>query len=90
MVLTCCSDCEIRHDAEAGAGYHSVLAKGQKEPDPKKDKHIIIDGAKVAVPQGKPVPQSGAASSHFDQSEYLVYNEAQQRLRYVLTFSYGP
>lgn len=70
------------------AGYHSVLAKGRQEPDPKKDTHLDIGGVRVAVPQGKPVKQAASAKSSFSQSEYLVYRESQQRLRYILTFSY--
>eukprot|EP00892_Ulva_mutabilis_P000375 jgi/Ulvmu1/10338/UM061_0021.1 len=85
--------CEILCDdgslKTAPKGYHSVLAKGQQEPDPKKDTKIKIEGVDVAVPQGKPVPQPGCEQSLFSQSEYLVYQESQQRLRYVLTFTWG-
>lgn len=65
-----------------------MLAKGRQEPDPKQDTHLDLGGVRVAVPQGKPVKQAAAAQSGFHQSEYLVYSETQQRLRYVLTFSF--
>lgn len=66
-----------------------MLAKGRQEPDPRLETKIALDGVNVSVPQGKPVPQSSAAKSSFSQSEYLVYQESQQRLRYVLTFTWG-
>ena len=77
---------EIQRDdwtlTEAPAGYDSVVAKGTQEPDPAKDASLTIDGRKVLVPQGKPVP-TGVQSS-FHQSEYLVYKESQCRIRYML------
>jgi hypothetical protein len=38
----------------------------------------------VLVPQGA-LQQTGINSS-FQHNEFLVYNEAQQRIRYILTF----
>ena len=38
----------------------------------------------MIVPQGKPVAQKQYARSSFDQTEYLVYQESQVRLRYAL------
>jgi len=67
---------------KAPAGYDSILAKGNTEPDPSKDAVLKIDGKDVAVPQGKPIPTG--ASSNFAQSEYLVYKESQCRIRYIL------
>ena len=54
--------------------------------EPKADTYITIEGKKVAVPQGKPVPQSKFNNSHFSQSEYLIYKESQNRIRYLLEF----
>ena len=54
--------------------------------DPKKDTSITLDGNKVTVPQGKPVNQSKFNNSSFYQSEYLVYKESQNRMRYLLEF----
>lgn len=65
-------------------GYHSIIACGQAEPDPAKDITITLDKKKVVVPQGKPKKRKQYASSYFDQTEYLVYQESQVRLRYVL------
>jgi poly [ADP-ribose] polymerase len=68
----------------APKGYDSIVARGQKEPDPDHDIEWTFDGKKVIVPQGKPIPQKQYARSSFDQTEYLVYSESQVRLRYAL------
>lgn len=52
--------------------------------DPKHDTILSFDGKKVAVAQGKPIPQHKFSNSSFSQSEYLVYRESQNRLRYLL------
>ncbi|KAK3874546.1 hypothetical protein Pcinc_020505, partial [Petrolisthes cinctipes] len=72
----------------APPGFDSVVARGTKEPDPKKDKKISLDGKDVIVPVGKPVPQKEWSKSDFDQSEYLVYKESQACIRYILKFSF--
>lgn len=72
----------------APKGFDSILAKGRQEPNGKMDVKVKLDKHDVAVPQAKPEPQDDAASSSFHQSEYLVYKESQQRLRYVLTFKW--
>ncbi|ESO95798.1 hypothetical protein LOTGIDRAFT_214893 [Lottia gigantea] len=71
----------------APKGFDSVLAKGNTEPDCKKDKTITINGKKVVIPQGKPT--KFATGSSFSQSEYLVYKESQNRLRYMLQLEFG-
>jgi poly [ADP-ribose] polymerase len=68
----------------APKGFHSIVARGQNEPDPAKDITYTFDGKVVTVPQGKPVAVKAYAKSSFDQSEYLVYQESQIRLRYAL------
>src|ERR1700722_4567346 len=68
----------------APKGFHSVVARGRTEPDPKHDVVRKFDGKNVIVPQGKPVPQKAYAKSSFSQTEYLVYDESQIRLRYAL------
>ena len=65
-------------------GYDSIVARGHTEPDPAKDIMITIDGREVPVPQGKVIKQPQYKKSYFSQSEYLVYQESQVRLRYVL------
>ena len=69
---------------QAPKGFDSIVARGQKEPDPADDTHFMYDGKKVVIPQGKPIAQKQYAKSSFDQSEYLVYEESQIRLRYAL------
>ncbi|XP_071784252.1 protein mono-ADP-ribosyltransferase PARP3-like [Asterias amurensis] len=73
---------------KAPSGYDCVIAKGRTEPDPKVDAHLMLDGKKVFVPQGKPVGQPKYNSSSFSQSEYLVYKESQNRIRYLLEFKF--
>ncbi|HSD91009.1 MAG TPA: WGR domain-containing protein [Kofleriaceae bacterium] len=68
----------------APKGFHSIVARGQKEPDPAKDITFKYEGKDVVVPQGKPIAMKQYAKSSFDQSEYLVYQESQVRLRYAL------
>lgn len=65
-------------------GFDSVIARGHTEPDPTQDIELELDGQRVAVPQGQPIPCSEFSSSHFSQSEYLIYQESQCRLRYLL------
>lgn len=69
---------------KAPAGFHSIVARGRTEPDPKHDVTRMFDGNKVIVPQGKPIAQKPYANSSFSQTEYLVYKESQVRLRYCL------
>ncbi|NXL95839.1 PARP3 polymerase, partial [Alectura lathami] len=65
-------------------GYDSVLACGRTEPDPAQDKEVLLDGKKVLVCQGKPIPMPAYKDSSFFQSEYLIYQENQCRIRYLV------
>lgn len=65
-------------------GFNSVIARGQTEPDPSRDIELELDGQKVVVPQGQPVQRPEFKNSSFCQSEYLIYQESQCRLRYLL------
>jgi len=56
--------------------------------DPKKNTSLTIDGKKVVVPQGKAIKNPGWEHSHFSQSEYLVYKESQNRIRYLLLMDF--
>ena len=56
--------------------------------DPKEDASLTLDGKPVAVPQGKPLPTQHSNSSSFSQSEYLVYQESQTRIRYMLQLKF--
>ncbi|XP_056357471.1 LOW QUALITY PROTEIN: protein mono-ADP-ribosyltransferase PARP3-like [Oenanthe melanoleuca] len=66
------------------AGYDSVLACGRTEPDPAQDEEVLLDGKKVLVCQGKPIPMAAYKDSSFSQSEYLIYQESQCRIRYLV------
>ena len=53
--------------------------------DPKKDTKIKLDGKEIVVPQGVPLSQAAYANkSSFSQSEYLVYKESQNMMRYLV------
>ncbi|XP_036733919.2 protein mono-ADP-ribosyltransferase PARP3 isoform X2 [Manis pentadactyla] len=65
-------------------GFDSVVARGHTEPDPTQDMVLELDGQRVAVPQGQPMPCPEFSSSSFSQSEYLIYLESQCRLRYLV------
>uniref|UniRef100_G1PAB3 Poly [ADP-ribose] polymerase n=1 Tax=Myotis lucifugus TaxID=59463 RepID=G1PAB3_MYOLU len=65
-------------------GFDSVVARGHTEPDPTQDTELELDGRRVAVPQGQPKPCPEFSHSSFSQSEYLIYQESQCRLRYLL------
>ncbi|TVK90534.1 Metabotropic glutamate receptor 2 [Bagarius yarrelli] len=73
---------------KAPNGYNSVVARGSQEPDPSKDTFIELDGKKVTVPQGKAIAQPQYKDSSFYNSEYLVYQENQCRIRYLLELSF--
>ncbi|CAM9601764.1 unnamed protein product [Ascophyllum nodosum] len=66
-------------------GFDSIIARGVQEPDPSKDTTLAIDGKQVTVPQGKPKSVAAYQKSNFRNSEYLVYQESQQRIRYMIT-----
>ncbi|XP_062970245.1 protein mono-ADP-ribosyltransferase PARP3 isoform X1 [Cynocephalus volans] len=64
--------------------FDSVIAQGLTEPDPTQDTELELDGQRVVVPQGHPIPCPEFSSSRFSQSEYLIYQESQCCLRYLL------
>merc|ERR1712029_1093503 len=68
----------------APKGFDSVLAKGRKAPP--NEKGLGIDGKSVAVPSGKPQVVPSAKKSSFYHNEFLLYQESQHRIRYVLSF----
>ncbi|XP_068014046.1 protein mono-ADP-ribosyltransferase PARP3 isoform X3 [Melanerpes formicivorus] len=69
-------------------GYDSVLACGQTEPDPAQDEELLLDGKKVLVCQGNPVPMPAYKNSSFSQSEYLIYQESQCRIRFLIQLQF--
>lgn len=69
---------------KAPRGFDSVVARGTVEPDPKDDVVMDLDGLDVTVPQGKEIKTR--RKSAFVNNEFLVYNEKQHRIRFVLRF----
>eukprot|EP00538_Stauroneis_constricta_P004159 CAMPEP_0119551110 /NCGR_PEP_ID=MMETSP1352-20130426/4463_1 /TAXON_ID=265584 /ORGANISM="Stauroneis constricta, Strain CCMP1120" /LENGTH=864 /DNA_ID=CAMNT_0007597119 /DNA_START=14 /DNA_END=2608 /DNA_ORIENTATION=+ len=67
----------------APTGFDSVHAKGRIQP--KKWANMTIDGKSVKIAQGDCKDEAKHKNSSFYHDEFLVYNEAQVRLRYVLT-----
>ncbi|ETW05310.1 hypothetical protein H310_04263 [Aphanomyces invadans] len=67
------------------APFDSVLAKGTTYPDPAHDQLVDFDGNHVRVPVG-PTVTSHALATSFTHNEFLVYQERQQRLRFIVTF----
>ncbi|XP_029455379.1 protein mono-ADP-ribosyltransferase PARP3 isoform X2 [Rhinatrema bivittatum] len=78
-------DCSL---LAAPAGYDSVVARGLTEPDPKKDKDMVLDGKTVVISQGKPTSMPKYKGSNFSQSEYLVYKESQCRIRFLIQLQF--
>lgn len=68
----------------APEGCDSVVARGLNQPDPKLDVYYTFDDRKVIVPQGKPI--RSLKKSNFHHNEFLIYQESQHRIRYVLLF----
>lgn len=79
---------EILHDdsslTQPPKGFQSVLAKGRTQPTNEVD--MEIDGKTVMVPQGQPEQVKAAANSSFEHNEFLLYQESQHRIRYILSF----
>ena len=70
-------------------GSDSVIARGRTEPDLAMDEYLTLDGQKVAVPVGQVKQQPEYQHSSFLQSEYLLYEESQARLRYMVTLEFA-
>lgn len=65
-------------------GFQSVKGKGQTCPDPNQS-HIFQDG--VVIPFGKAINSRTAGGLLFN--EYIVYNEAQIRMQYLVKVKIG-
>lgn len=70
-------------------GSNSVVAKGRTEPDPAMDEQLKLNGKPVTVPVGQVKQQPEYQHSSFTQSEYLLYEESQARLRYMVTLEFA-
>lgn len=79
--------CEIYQDdsslRRAPEGYDSVKACGRQTPCARKE--IKLDEKEVWVAIDRPTDNLKAKHSSFYQDEHLIYNEAQARIRYVIT-----
>ena len=75
----------IRDDSslvKAPNGYDCIVAEGQHDWDTNNMKPININGNDVYIPKGKIVNRPQYSNSNFDFSEYLVYHEEQNQIRY--------
>ena len=82
----------IRDDpslTKAPAGFQSVVAKGRTESDSAQDAKIDLGGNSLHVAQSTPVQIPEYNNSNFMQSEYLLYQESQARIRYMLTMKFS-
>ncbi len=71
------------------SGFNSVVAQGRTEPDPAMNEQLKLDGKPVIVPAGQIKQQPEYQQSSFSQSEYLLYEESQARLRYMVTLEFA-
>lgn len=53
-------------------------------PEPAQDEEVLLDGRKVLVCQGKPTPMPAYKNSSFSQSKYIIYQESQCRICYLV------
>eukprot|EP00178_Gracilaria_changii_P010717 TRINITY_DN310_c0_g1_i1.p1 TRINITY_DN310_c0_g1~~TRINITY_DN310_c0_g1_i1.p1 ORF type:complete len:1239 (-),score=162.41 TRINITY_DN310_c0_g1_i1:252-3968(-) len=64
-------------------GYNSLRACGRQAPAGYKN--VRLDNVQVSIAVMGAQPQMNAARSSFSQDEFVVYDEAQVRLRYLVT-----
>ena len=76
----------------AQAGCHSTYGIGRSKPDPASDLQLSLgDMQNVRVPQGQLVPNAdlGKAQGHLLYNEFIVYDVAQIRTRYLVEVKFG-
>ena len=66
--------------------FNSVKGIGGTHPDPKK-MHILPDGVKV--PMGKLVPNKEVEQTSLLYNEYIVYDESQIKIRYLINVKFN-
>jgi len=71
------------------AGAHSVIAQGRVEIDESEHAEIEGEWGPIRVPQGKAKNRPKFSGSSFFNSEYLVYDEAQVRMKYLLKIQFS-
>ena len=83
----------VRREAEMldhpPSGCHSTFGEGKTRTNPK---HTFVTSEGVSVPLGKPVSANLDGDSDLLYNEYVVYDEARVRIRYLckVRFSFGP
>ncbi|ETV91002.1 hypothetical protein H310_14335 [Aphanomyces invadans] len=72
--------------------YHSVLGVGSFAPSPDGE-HVLPDGAVIPIGPLKHHPIGGKRAAHIhvglDYNEYVIYNPAQTRMRYLVVTDFG-
>lgn len=66
--------------------FQSVMGQGQSHPNPKKS--ITMDND-VLVPLGKIVKNKQVSKSSLLYNEFIVYNEDQVRMRYLVKVNFN-
>ena len=67
------------HALHLSAGFDSVVAKGVRAPDPSRDKVLKLEGRRVKVPVGPPVPAQQFAHSSFLQVSWQCCESCRPR-----------
>lgn len=66
-------------------GFDSVFAEGNFDYDPMDCKSTNLDGRKIIVPFSKAVNRHAQSTFHFN--EFVIYDEAQCQLRFILEYT---
>jgi len=69
-------------------GFDCIIAQGRTEPDHSKAETVKLGGKDVVMAMGPPLVRAEYKNSNFSQSEYLVYQENQVRIRYLLKLKF--
>ncbi len=72
------ADYEITEQSLKQSGYHSVQGQGKYSPS----SSIVIDG--VTIPQGQLTKSTQYQQCVLNYDEFIVYNEAQVNLKYIV------
>ncbi|EQC33365.1 hypothetical protein SDRG_08884 [Saprolegnia diclina VS20] len=82
--VTAASDASVKSRVD-GVAYDSVHGCGSFLPDSGFD-HVMPDG--VTVPMGKLARRDFATENGLEYNEYIVYNTAQMRMRYLVVVDF--
>lgn len=64
----------------------SVMGFGKYRPDKKENKYLR-DGTRIPI--GKPLLRDGINATSLDYNEFIIYDEAQVNIRYVVRAKFG-